>query len=312
MKKIFSKEVLIGLSGVVAIVCVFIGIKFLKGINVFQSSHEYYITLPNVAGLASANPIFANGYAVGNVRHIAYPTNGTGDFVLTVELHEGMVVPQGTSAEVETSMLGEAKVNLILGKDPLNHLTAGDTIRGREAVSMVTEAAKMVPVVAAMLPKLDSILNNLNRLTSDPALAQTLKNTEQITADLTQTTKHVNALLSKDVPNLTNKLVRVADNAEQMTAKLAKIDVQPTLDNTNALLTKATATSDLLHQRLSSTDNSLGLMLNDRTLYDNLSNTMGSANALLMDFKQHPKRYVHFSIFGRKDKTSPTDSNKGK
>lgn len=310
MKQFFRKEVLIGLSGVIAIICVFVGIKFLKGINIFQSSHEYYITLPNVSGLASANPIFANGYAVGNVRHIAYPADGTGDFVLTVELHEGMVVPQGTTAEVETSMLGEAKVNLILGKDPLHRLTAGDTIRGREAISMINEAAKMVPAVAAMLPKLDSILTNLNRLTSDPALAQTLKNTEQITADLTQTTKHVNTLLGKDVPQLTNKLGRVADNAEQMTAKLAKIDVQPTLDQANGLFAKATATTNLLHQRMSSTDNTLGLMLNDRTLYDNLSNTMQSANSLLIDFKQSPKRYVHFSIFGRKDKPAPTDSTK--
>lgn len=309
MKKIFSKEVLTGLAGVIAIACVFVGVKFLKGINIFQSSQEYYITLPNVSGLASANPIYANGYAVGHVRSIAYPPNGIGQFVLTVELNEGMVVPYGTTAEVEKSMLGEAQVNLILGKDPLHHLSAGDTIHGGDAASMMAEAAKMVPVVATMLPKLDSILTNLQRLTSDPALAQTLKNTEQMTADLTQTTKHVNGLLTKDVPALTGKLSRVATNTETLTANLAKIDVQPTLERTNALLQQATATTTTLNERLTSRDNSMGLLLNDRTFYDNLTNTMGSANSLLQDLQRNPKRYVHFSIFGRKDK-APTDTIK--
>lgn len=311
MKKVFSKEVLTGLAGVVAIACVFVGINFLKGINIFKSSHEYYITLPNVSGLSSANPIYANGYAVGHVRSITYPNNGIGPFVLTVELNEGMVVPQGTTAEVEKSMLGEAQVNLILGKDPLHHLAAGDTIHGGEAASMMNEAAKMVPVVAAMLPKLDSILTNLNRLTADPALTQTLKNTEQITADLTHTTKHVNKLLASDVPALTSKLHHVASNAETLTANLAKIDVQPTLDNTNALLKQATTTTATLQERINARDNSLGLLLNDRAFYDNLTNTMSSANSLLTDFQRNPKRYVHFSIFGRKDKApTPADTIK--
>ena len=171
------------------------------------------------------------------------------------------------------------------------------------------ELEKMVPAIAAMLPKLDSILANLNRLSADPALARTLHNAADITDNLKTSSEQLNTLLARDIPQLTARLNRVGANAETFTADLAALDLEATMDSVNATLGSVRQFSERLNNvtttldtKLAGRDNTLGLLINDRQLYDNLNKTVRSGDSLLIDLRQHPKRYVHFSIFGRKDK----------
>lgn len=300
--KYFTIEVKIALAAIIAIILLFFGINFLKGINIFKSTHTYYVTFSDVTGLTKSTPVYANGYAVGNVSDIYYNYNTPGKVVVKVELAKSMQIPQGTTAELMSSMLGSVTMNLLLAPNPLDHLSVGDTIHGRMHEGALEKVQAMIPAVEKMMPKLDSIMSSLNALLADPAIAATIHNTSDITANLKESTRQLNKILGNDIPRLTNRLDRIGENTEILTRNLSALDIATTLASVNQTINNVNKTAESLNTKINSTDNSLGLLLNDRATYDNLNATMSSANNLLIDLKQHPKRYVHFSVFGRKDK----------
>lgn len=304
-----KKETKIALTAVVALVLLFVGLNFLKGINVFKATNTYYVKFKDVAGLAVSNPVYANGYPVGIVRTINYDYQ-RGEYVIVgIELDDEMRVPAQTHAELETELMGGVKMLLKLGPNPANNIEQGDTIQGGIHEGAMDKVSAMVPQIEKMLPKLDSIMDNINRLTGDPALAATLHNAKDITDNLKQTSEQLNLLMKSDIPQMIGHLKQTSINAEKLTANLANVDVQSTIDNVNATLKSAQRLSDdlgnmssSLDQKMKSKDNTLGLFLNDRGVYDNLNSTLRNADSLMIDLKAHPKRYVHFSIFGKKDK----------
>lgn len=304
-----KKEIKIALTAVVALVLLFIGLNFLKGINVFQSTNTYYVKFKDIAGLSVSNPVYANGFPVGIVRSIAYDYERGEDVVVSIELDDEMKIPAGTHAELETDLMGGIKMQLLLGPNPTQNITQGDTITGGMHQGMMDKVQTMVPAIEKMLPKLDSIMTNLSKITADPALAQTLHNTAEITANLKETSAQLNQMMKADVPQTMASLKRTSANAERLSANLAKLDVQTTFDNINKTISNAQELSENLgsmtanlDSKLKSKDNTLGLFLNDRSIYDNLNSTLSHADSLMIDLKAHPKRYVHFSVFGRKDK----------
>ncbi len=307
--KYFTKEVKIALTAIVAIALLFVMINFLKGVNVFKSSNTYYIVFHDVVGLSVSNHVYANGYAVGIVREINYDYENTDRVVVAVELDEDMRVPVGTIAELETSLMGSIKMNLILGKNPLEVVEKGDTIQGDLHKGAMDEVAKFIPVVAEMLPKLDSILTNVNNLTGNPALVQILSNTAQITSELNATSRQLNVMMQQDIPSMLTHLNATSQNLQKLSGNLAAVDVQKTMKEVDETVVQMQQFSNNLNNisqslntKLNSTDNSLGLLLNSRSFYDNLNNTVQHTDSLVTDLKNHPKRYVHFSVFGKKDK----------
>lgn len=304
-----KKETKIALTAVVALVLLFVGLNFLKGINVFKATNTYYVKFKDVAGLAVSNPVYANGYPVGIVRTINYDYKRGEYVVVGIELDDEMRVPAQTRAELETELMGGVKMLLVLGPNPASNIEQGDTIQGGMHEGAMDKVSAMVPQIEKMLPKLDSIMDNINRLTGDPALAATLHNAKEITDNLKQTSVQLNVLMKNDIPQMMGHLKQTSINAEKLTANLAAVDVQATIDNVNATLKSAQRLSDdlgnmssSLDQKMKSKDNTLGLFLNDRGVYDNLNSTLRNADSLMIDLKSHPKRYVHFSIFGKKDK----------
>ena len=307
--KYFTKEVQIALVAIAGVVVLFFGLQFLKGLSLLGNSNTYPVSFTDISGLSASSPVYANGYPVGIVRGIQYDYQNSEKVVVQVELDDEMRVPQGTSAELETELMGGVKMNLILGDNPTKHLEPGDTLTGGPSHGVMAQLGEAMPEVLALVPKLDSILVNLNRLTADPALAQTLQNAESLTANLDQASRRLNTLMANDLPVTLGKLNRTLDNAERLSGNLAAIDVNSTMQSVNNTLADAQQfvnqlngmTTDL-NSKLTSKDNTLGLFLNDRGVYDNLNGTLKSADSLLIDLKAHPKRYVHFSVFGKKDK----------
>lgn len=296
--KHLTKEVKIGIAGIVALALLFLGINFLKGINLFQSSNFYYIEFTNVKGLAKSSPVYADGYNIGIVREIYYNYQKNGHVIVEIQVNDQMRIPKGSSAELVSEILGGCNLNLLLANNPRERFEPGDTIIGTENLGLMDQAATMVPKVEKTLNTVDSLVTNLNRILSDPNITQILANANQLTANLNQTTQDLNKVIRKDIPGMTQKFTDVGDHVIQLTDKVNAMDLQGTLNKVDTTMNNL----QLATEKLNSTDNSIGLLLNDSSLYGNINTTIGSADSLLRDLKAHPKRYVHFSIFGRKDK----------
>lgn len=296
-----TKEIKIALVAIVSIVLLFFGMNFLKGMTLFSSGNSYYITFKDISGLSSSSPIFANGYRVGVVKDVSFDYENNGDVVVEFMVDDDLQIPRGSTAEIVSDLMGNVKMNLLLADNPRDFVAMGDTIMGVINSGMLGKAKDMIPVIEKMLPKLDSILANINMLLSDPNIGRTLGNVQKTTENLTVTTQQLNALMAnvnKDVPGLMGKASGLLDNANNLTANLAAVDVASTVAKVDQTL----ANVQQLTSKLNNNKGTLGLLMNDETLYNNLTNTVLSADSLLINLREHPKRYVHFSLFGKKDK----------
>lgn len=296
-----TKEIKIALVAIVGILIMYFGINFLKGMNLFSTNNAYYMTFDDIQGLGASTPIYADGYKVGIVDGLEYDYKENGPIKVKVDIIKDLRIPQGSKAEIVKDLMGNLQVNLLLANNPRERVEPGGIIPGAVNGGMMDKAANLVPVVEKMLPKLDSILTSVNALLADPALAASLHNVETITSNLTVSTRELNTLmagLNKQVPGMIGKANGVLDNTNRLTANLASLDVQGTLNKVNQTLESA----HQFTEKLNSNQGSLGLLMNDTKLYDNLTSTMSHADSLVIDLKTHPKRYVHFSVFGRKDK----------
>ena len=296
-----TKEIKIALVAIVGILVMYFGINFLKGMNLFSTNNTYFITFDDIQGLGASTPIYADGYKVGTVDGLEYDYKENGPIKVKVDINKDLRIPQGSKAEIVKDLMGNLQVNLLLANNPRERVEPGGIIPGAVNGGMMDKAANLIPVVEKMLPKLDSILTSVNALLADPALAASLHNVETITSNLTVSTRELNTLmagLNKQVPGMIGKANGVLDNTNRLTANLASLDVQGTLNKVNQTLESA----HQFTEKLNSNQGSLALLMNDTKLYDNLTSTMGHADSLVIDLKAHPKRYVHFSVFGRKDK----------
>ena len=299
--KYFTKEVKIALVAVAGIIILFFGMQFLKGLTIFSTDDSYYARFNDVSGLSASSPVYANGYRVGVVQRIEYDYSRPDNIVAVIGLDNQLSLPKGTRAEISSDLLGNVKLELKFAPNPIDLMAKGDTIEGGTASGLMGRAAQMIPQIEVMLPKLDSILASLNALMQDPAIKNSLHNVDDITANLSTTSKELNALsaqLNHQMPSMLAKTNGILTNVEGTTQKLNDIDLVATMQKVD----RAMANVEQTTAKLNSNEGTLGLLMRDPELYNNMNATMQSADSLLMDMKQHPKRYVHFSVFGRKDK----------
>lgn len=294
-----SREAMIGLTGVIALVLLFFTIKFLQGVNLFTTQDTYYINFRNAKALAKSSPVYADGYNVGIVSDIRYDYDHPGSGVIVeIAVEDGMRIPVGTTAVLDEAMLGGCTLNLMMGNSPVERYAVGDTIPSADNNGLMAKAADMMPKLEQTLAKVDTLLTTLNTLASDPNLRKILANAEVLTASLDQSSRDLNKLLEKDVPAMTQTFNSAGKNVVALTDKLNRLDLEGTMAKVDGTMNNV----NQMTQRLNATDNNVGLLLNDTTLYGNLNRTANSAAQLVEDLKAHPKRYVHFSIFGKKEK----------
>ena len=294
MEKKFSKEIKIGIAAIISIVLLYIGINYLKGINLFKPANYYYVSCSNVRDITISTPVFVEGFKIGLVRSIEYDYSSINKITLEISLDKGMRINKGSYISIESTLLSGAILNIELNKYVTEYLKPGDMIEGRLKGGMISSVEEnLLPMVADMMPKIDSILTGLQSLVNSTALTQSLTNLESATKQLEGSSLRLNTFLKNDVPEISLNLKTTTSNLSLFSDNLNKLNFEQSINSLNSTL----GNINMMSLKLNSKDNSLGMLLNDSLLYYNLNRTLGNASELLFDFKQNPKRYVRFSLF---------------
>lgn len=296
-----TKEIKIGLVGIVALTALFLGINFLKGKQLFKSQKTYYVSFTNVKGLTKSSQVYADGYAIGTVTDIIYDYEHPGHVLVEIDVDPKLVLRHGSELSLDTKLMGGCNlcINPALKGDGIFH--EGDTIAGWEGASLSQQASDMMPQIRHLIMRLDTLIVSLNKVATDPAIHEILANAQQVSSDLTVTTSQLNttlATVNSRMPHMLDTYTKVGENAVAITDRFKGYDLQPTIDKVNTTVSNVNA----MITRMQSNEGTLGALINDRSMYNNINHTVQSADSLVTDIKAHPKRYVHFSVFGRKDK----------
>lgn len=290
-------EVKIGITGVVAIVALFLGINFLKGVNLFSSSEKYYIVFSNTKGLTKSSSVYADGYKVGIVSDIEYDFRHPGKVVVEISTDKGLRIPKGSSAQLDEAVLGGCTLNMLLATNLREAYHPGDTIEGSDVNGLMAKVGGMVPQLEEVVAKVDTLVATLNTLLSNPNLPLIIQNAELITENLNKSTNQLNTLLCNDIPQMTGTFTKAGENVATLTDKMNQLDIQATLESVNQTI----GSVHNMMEQMQSPNGTLGKLMNDPSVFDNLNHTVQSADSLVSDLKAHPKRYVHFSVFGKKE-----------
>lgn len=305
MKKKYSKELVIGLSVIAMMLILIFGIDYLKGINVFKASNYYYASYTNVAGLAQSAPVTINGYKVGLVREINYEYDNPGHVKVEMSLDKKLRVPQGTKAVLVCDMLGTATIQLEMAHNNNFH-NVGDMLIGETAPGLLDGVQKdVMPSLGSVIEKLDSLLSALNYIATNPALTNAVNrlddimaNVETSSANLDRTMRSMPSIASdagvtmKNVTEISKNLHSISSDLSEVSAQLKSTPIDSTLNNVYQI----TESLGDMTRKLNSTNSSLGLLLNDRGLYDNLNGSAASLDSLLRDVKKNPKRYISIKL----------------
>lgn len=302
MKKIFTKEVIIGLSVAVAILILIFGIEFLKGINMFKPSNFYIAEYDNVAGLEVAAPVMIDGYKVGQVREINFNYENPGKIEVLLSLNKHLRVPVDSRALIGSTLLSGSFVEIKMGQSQEKVPVGGIINSGVSADLMAQVTDQILPAVGDLMPKVDSLLTSVNDLASDPALAASIRNLETITKNVSVASNSLNAMLQnmqKQVPGVLNGANSAINNVDALTANLKqlseelnKLPLAKTMDNVNSL----TANLSRFSESLNNPNSTLGELTHESELYDRLNRVVADIDSLIIDIKKNPKRYISIKL----------------
>lgn len=292
------KEITIGICVIIALCVLFFGIDFLKGINVFKPANYYTASYTNVNGLAVSAPVTINGYKIGLVRSIDYEYDNPGHVAVEFSLDKELKLPKGSKAVIVCDMLGTATVQLQLS-DNAEFYNVGDKIESETASGLMDGlSTDIMPGVANIFPKVDSLLTSINKLASDPAIAASVKRLDAITANLEATMTALNKSV-KALPSVMGNVEATTQNVSTITGNLAYVSEELKTVPLDSCMVSIQQTANNLRQlteELNNPNSSLGLLMNDPALYNNLNNTVKSLDSLFIDIKKNPKRYINIKL----------------
>ena len=297
----YSREIKVGLLAILAIGLLYFGFNFLKGVNIFSSTNSYLGKFSNLNGLVEQSPVYVRGYKVGQVDKIIYNFADANSFTVHLSVHKDIVLPEGTRlALIQDGLLNGSALELQIPLgDNSNHYVSHDTLPTCVVPGLIDNLQDgLLGNLSRTVEKIDSVVAIINSQLEGDHLKQTLSNVETISSNLRTTSADLKVLVHTKVPSIINNVDTVITDIKVVSAQLSQLDIPATMNKVDGVVEKA----DELIAAANSKDGTLGLLLNDKDLYVNINNTITSADSLLVDLKAHPKRYVHFSLFGKKDK----------
>lgn len=300
MKKIISKEFVIGISVILAIAILFFGIEYLKGINMLNPANFYFVSCDNVSGLEVSASVQIDGYKVGQVREISYDYDHPGKIKVLLAVNKKLRIPDDSYADLSSTLMGGGFVVINMGSSK-KMLEVGSDIPMRQSKGMMeTLSSDIMPTVNTILPRIDSLLYNLNLLVADPALTQSVRRLDGITGNVLQASQGLNTLMSREVPavvrnarGITTRIDTITANLSALSAQLRALPVAETMDDVKAV----TANLSQFSAQLNSQSSTLGKLNNDPELYNKLDRVAADIDSLVVDIKKNPKRYISIKLF---------------
>ena len=312
-----SNETKVGALTAIAITLLILGFNFLKGKPIFEKSFKIYAVFRTVEGLSVSNAVMINGLQVGKVYKMQETDRDLSGILVTLNLNKSINIPKNSVAHISGSLLGNTTLDIEMG-NATSLIRNGDTITTNATLGLLDQLkANLDPAMVkinASLQTLDSVLKLIGNV-FDP---RTQNNFQSIFANLAISTAHLNSLLNAQTGALAQTLsnasaftgnlkknndtiTQIFTNLKNTTGKLAGLELQQTLTKLDAAVTELSTTLNKVNHN----DGTLGLLMNDKKLYNNLNSTANSLNILLQDFRIHPRRYTGGLVFGKKDKSDP-------
>lgn len=323
-----SNETKVGILAAVAIAMLILGFNLLKGKSLFSHSKTIYAVYTQVNGLQPSSAVQVNGLVVGNVANLDVMDKNAGRILVTLTIKKKIDIPRNSVARITGDLLGTKTVQIDFG-NANDYLNDGDTVYAAVDGS-VTDALKeqlnpLVQKLEGTLGSVDSVLMTVNSIfdtTTKGNLREAIAHLNATMGNFTRTSASLNGMLDPKHGNVSatfdnlqsltanlkannDKITAILANAEKTTAALSNGQLDKTLQELQQMATRLNETI----AKLNSTDGTAGMLLNDKKVYVNLQNSLNSLNKLLEDLRVNPKRYVHFSLFGKKSKPQPIPSD---
>lgn len=301
-KKFFTREVKVGIMAFAAIFILYFGLNFLKGIDIFSPVNTYYARYENLGGLVPSSPVYVKGFKVGQVEGVNYDFSKKESFVIKISVSKDIKLPKGTIIQLyDDGLMGGKAIQLVY--EPINAsqtmYAPGDTVASEVGIGLMGQlTGDLMPKIQSISTQADSLIRSVRVLVENKNLNKSLSSIERTTADLAVSSAQLKKMMNSDVPHILSNVNTMTTDFKQISGNLKKIDYAATF----ASIDHTIANLNLITNKMNSTEGTIGLLLNNKDLYINLSNTASSADKLLVDLKDNPKRYVHFSLFGSKTK----------
>lgn len=319
MKQHLSKEAKIGLFAVLMLAALYWGINFLKGKDIFSNNNTYYAVYEQINGIQKSSAIMIKGFEVGVVSNISYDLNKNDKIVLEFNIKSKYNIPKNSKARIfSSSILGDKSVEIELGNSD-EFLKDFDTLYSEMDPGLLeiagSEFEQLKQKASVIISDVQAVMANINLLLSE----QNQANISTTLSNLAQTSGSLNNIVAAERENIKQIIANVNTATESLKSIAPKIDkiagdVAHITDSTNqrgityaiAEATAALSSINMLVSEINNGEGSIGMLMKDRELYNNLTNASGNLAALLQDLKTNPKRYINVSVFGKKDKTPQT------
>ena len=302
----YTREIKVGVLAIICVFLLFYGFNFLKGVNIFSPTNSYHGVYTNLHGLEEQASVFILGHKVGQVDRLHYDFTKDSAFTVDISIRKDIVLPEGTSLALRADgLLGGMALELLFPEDATEKLQQqaliahGATLPTVYLPGIVENLQnELIAKIANAVEQVDTLVAQLNGQLEGNHLKSTLANVDRISGDLTDVSGDLRRIMNTQVPGIVNNADTAIANLNTVIADIKAADLKATVARVDTAIGGVNAViADVRAQK-----GTLGQLIYNKSLYNHVDATVISADSLLTDIKAHPKRYVHFSVFGKKDK----------
>ena len=306
MKLKYAREIKVGVLATVCIFLLFFGFNYLKGVNIFSSIHSFHGVYTNIHGLELQAPVYIRGYKVGQVDNIDYDFTRDSSFTVDISIKRNINLPEGTRmALVSDGIMGGMAIELILpatevaSKEDIAYLPTGATIPTTVVPGLLDGLQEaVIQPLSNTFASLDTLVGQLQAQLDNNHIESILSNADIAVADLQSSSKQLKQVMSHQVPSVITKLDTTMSDLQQVVTDVKAANIKATVARVDTALNNV----NYLIADFRSPNGTVGMLLNDKGLYNHIDSAVVSVDSLLVDLKANPKRYVHFSLFGAREK----------